>query len=60
MVRVRARRVLALEAPTVFESQCGPNDDRVSSTDPRACRILPVGCTGWLIDAADQVTQYAR
>ncbi len=32
------------------ESICGPNDDRVLSSDPRASRILPVGCTGWLID----------
>ena len=32
------------------ESQCGPTDDRVASTDPRAGRILPIGCTGWLID----------
>ena len=34
----------------VFDSQCGANDDRLPSTDPRAGRILPIGCTGWLID----------
>jgi len=31
-------------------SQCGPTDDRELSNDPRVCRIVPVGCTGWLID----------
>ena len=43
-------RVRAQEAPTIFESQCGPTDDRVSSNDPRACRLLPIGCSGWLIN----------
>src|SRR5690606_9610625 len=31
------------------ESQCGPEDNRVASDDPKAGRILSVGCTGWLI-----------
>lgn len=30
------------------EARCGPNDDRVPSSDPRVGRIVPVGCTGWL------------
>ncbi len=34
----------------VFESQCGAVDDRAPSNDPRAGRILPIGCTGWLIN----------
>ena len=29
---------------------CGPTDDRVPSTDPRAARILPAGCTGFLFN----------
>ena len=33
-------------------SQCGPTDDRLPSHDDRAARILPIGCTGWLIDDA--------
>lgn len=33
-----------------FDSQCGPTDDRVLSGDGRAARILPIGCTGWLIN----------
>ncbi|MDA0803662.1 MAG: hypothetical protein O2819_07920 [Planctomycetota bacterium] len=32
---------------------CG-NDDRLPSTDPRVARVMPVACTGWLIqDDAD-------
>lgn len=27
---------------------CGNVDDRVFSTDRRACRLMPIGCTGWL------------
>ncbi|MGD2017208.1 MAG: trypsin-like serine protease, partial [Planctomycetota bacterium] len=30
-------------------SICGSADDRQPSTDPRSGRLLPVGCTGWLI-----------
>ena len=41
-------------APTVEESICGPTDDRVLSSDPRSARILPIGCTGWLIDDCKQ------
>ncbi|MED6335125.1 MAG: trypsin-like peptidase domain-containing protein [Planctomycetota bacterium] len=36
--------------PGTYPSQCGPTDDRVLSADPRAARLLPVGCTGWIID----------
>ncbi|MFT7668382.1 MAG: V8-like Glu-specific endopeptidase [Planctomycetota bacterium] len=39
---------------TPEESICGSTDDRVLSTDPRVARILPVGCTGWLIDDCGQ------
>lgn len=35
--------------PTVFpRSICGPTDDRILSSDPRAARMMPIGCTGWL------------
>ena len=33
---------------------CGSSDDRVLSNDPRSARILPIGCTGWLIDDCRQ------
>ena len=29
---------------------CGTTDNRVPSSDPRAGRIDPIGCTGWIID----------
>lgn len=32
------------------ESICFDVDDRVLSSDPRAGRLLPVGCTGWIIN----------
>lgn len=31
-------------------SICGNLDDRTLSQDPRAARLMPVGCTSWLID----------
>jgi len=52
--RVRIHEVVVGEptaAPT--ESICGATDDRVLSTDDRSARIMPVGCTGWLIDDAE-------
>jgi len=41
-------------APT--ESICGPTDDRIPSNDPRAGRIVSIGCTGWIIASGIQVT----
>jgi len=46
---------VVLEAVTVDlsglpESICGPTDDRVLSSDNRAGRLVPVGCTGWVIN----------
>jgi V8-like Glu-specific endopeptidase len=32
------------------QSQCGPTDDRVLSNDPRQARVLPIGCTTWIIN----------
>ena len=32
------------------ETQCGPVDDRVPSNDPRVSRLMPVGCTSWMIN----------
>ena len=52
--RVRLRDVDAGLAPGSWQSQCGPNDDRLPSADPRSARILPIGCTGWLIDDCKQ------
>ena len=33
-----------------FDSICGSIDDRQLSSDPRNARLLPVGCTAWIID----------
>ncbi|MCP5020644.1 MAG: hypothetical protein GY930_02610 [bacterium] len=34
----------------VFNSQCGATDDRLPSNDLRAGRLMPIGCTSWLIN----------
>ncbi len=48
MNRVQVISATASE-PTAFpRSICGPVDDRVLSSDPRAARMMPIGCTGWL------------
>jgi len=41
-------------SPVVEPSICGTLDDRVLSSDPRSARILPIGCTGWLINDCGQ------
>ncbi|MCK8523501.1 T9SS type A sorting domain-containing protein [Aquimarina sp. D1M17] len=38
------------------KSQCGSNDDRVDSTDDAIGRIVPIGCTGWIITNGRLVT----
>ncbi len=48
--RVVLRGVTAGEVPLFPETQCGALDDRVLSSDPRVSRVMPIGCTGWLID----------
>ena len=47
--RVVLDSVTAGEIPSE-DTQCGPNDDRVLSSDPRAARIMPITCSGWMID----------
>jgi len=32
------------------KSICGPTDDRELSDDPRAARVVPIGCTVWMIN----------
>ncbi len=34
-------------------SICGPTDDRLPSDDPRSGRALPIGCTAWLFNDAN-------
>ncbi len=54
--RVVLSRLTAGVLPPPQESItiCNATDDRVLSTDPRAARLVPVGCTGWLIDDCHQ------
>ncbi|MGM9489603.1 trypsin-like serine peptidase [Ideonella sp. YS5] len=47
------------EAPRVgagTEAICGATDDRAASANPRTGRIMPIGCTGWLIDGGNLLT----
>ncbi|MEL7003446.1 MAG: T9SS type A sorting domain-containing protein [Bacteroidota bacterium] len=37
-------------------SQCGSTDNRVSSNNPAIGRIVPIGCTGWIIRNGKMVT----
>ena len=47
--RVLLESVEAGLAPGSGDSICGSLDDRLPSSDPRAGRLLPIGCTAWLI-----------
>lgn len=40
---------LSYGIPPLPESQCGPNDDRTALNDQAIGRMMPLGCTGWLI-----------
>ena len=48
--RVDLANVQAGFVPPVEKSQCGSVDDRVAVQDNRVARIVPVGCTGWIIN----------
>jgi len=48
MNRVQIISATASEPTSFPRSICGPTDDRVLSDDPRAARMMPIGCTGWL------------
>ncbi len=39
-----------------IESICGPNDDRTSSNHKFSGRIMPIGCTGWIIESGAILT----
>lgn len=44
------------EAVNGEESQCGSFDNRVASTDPAVGRIMPIGCTGWIVSNGANLT----
>lgn len=35
--------------PPLFDSQCGPTDDRILSNQPATARLINIGCTAWII-----------
>ena len=41
--------------PESTKSICG-TDDRVASSEPRVGRLVPIGCTGWIVDNGKYVT----
>lgn len=48
---------LAIGEPSVKnKSQCGSQDNRTASSDDRVGRIVPIGCTGWIITNGKIVT----
>ncbi len=52
--RVKITEVMVAEASLpLSKSICGATDDRTLLNDPRAGRIVPVGCSAWLIDDAE-------
>jgi len=46
---------IGIDVPTA-KSQCGAADDRVDSNDAAIGRMVPVGCTGWIITNGRLVT----
>ncbi len=44
------------EPDPVVRSQCGANDDRRDSNDAAIGRMVPIGCTGWIISNGRLVT----
>ena len=45
-----------MEAEYGIESICGTADNRIASNHPFTGRIMPVGCTGWIIDGGTILT----
>jgi hypothetical protein len=42
--------------PPNVEAICGTNDNRTASTDLRVGRIMPIGCTGWIVQDGQILT----
>ncbi len=40
------------------ESICGPTDDRVLSSLPANARLMPIGCTAWIIDLGNCANRF--
>jgi V8-like Glu-specific endopeptidase len=48
--RVAINRLIANGDASGLRTICGPDDDRVPSSDPRSGRVEPIGCSVWMID----------
>lgn len=49
--RVEVREVIADDSSGGAQrSLCGDVDDRTLSQDPSAARVMPIGCTAWIVD----------
>jgi Trypsin-like peptidase domain/FG-GAP-like repeat len=46
----------AVQPEGAAEAICGANDDRVASNHPLSGRIMPIGCTGWIIQSGALLT----
>jgi hypothetical protein len=55
-VKMNGLEVGEMAAGPMIRSQCGPTDDRISSNDPAVGRIVPIGCTGWIVTNGLMVT----
>ena len=55
-IHVDIREITVGEWPSMTKSICGSNDDRTASNNSRVGRIVPVGCTGWIVDNGKHVT----
>lgn len=55
-ISIAIKEVEAGEPAVGTLSQCGSTDDRIPSTDAAIGRIVPVGCTGWIIKNGKMVT----
>ena len=52
---VNIEKVVVGDWQSQDKSICG-SDDRVSANDARVGRIVPIGCTGWLVDNGKMIT----
>ncbi len=55
-IRLDIRELSVGELDPTVKSQCGSVDDRVDSNDAAIGRMVPIGCTGWIITNGKLVT----
>ncbi len=55
-VQVGERVQISADGNKTPATQCGTEDDRISSSDPAVGRIMPIGCTGWITSNGSNLT----